>query len=98
MIIQTPYKVGDIISMKLVSGEEVVAKFVEETKEIIKVWNPLVLSMIQGGQFGLAPYMMTVDPRSNFTFRASAVVCIFKTVDDTANSFIEVTSGIKVNA
>lgn len=96
MLLDKPYKTGDIISLKLTSGEELVAKFVEETDNSIKVWNPLILSMMQGGQFGLAPYMMTVDPRMNFTLKSSAVVCIARTVEDTANSFIEVTSGIKL--
>jgi hypothetical protein len=96
MLLEKPYKTGDIISLKLVSGEELVAKFVEESDQTIKVWNPLILSMIQGGQFGLAPYMMTVEPRANFTLKTTSVVCISKTVEDTANSFVEATSGIKL--
>jgi hypothetical protein len=96
MLIQTPYKSGDIISFKLTSGEEIVAKFEEETEKEFRVRNPLGMAMIGNGGYGLAPYMMTVDPKQSFTFRREAIVVINKTVDDTANSYIEATSGIQL--
>jgi hypothetical protein len=95
MLIDTPIKTGDVISFKLVSGEELVAKFEEQTDTILKVRNPLGLQMTGAGSWGLAPYMATVDPKTSFTFRREAVVCIMKTVDDTAKSYIEATSGIQ---
>jgi hypothetical protein len=42
--------------------------------------------------------MMTVDPKQPFTFRRDAVVAVNKTVDDTAKSYIEATSGIQLGA
>ena len=33
MLIETPYKVGETVSLKLTSGEEVVARLEEETSE-----------------------------------------------------------------
>lgn len=96
MIIETPYKKGDIVSLKLSSGEELVGKFEDETDQQIKIKNPLVLSMVPNGGVGLAPYMMTVDPKSVFKFKSSAVTCVLKTVDDTAKSYIQATSGIQI--
>ena len=97
LTINVPYKEGDIISFKLNSGEEIVGKFIKEDDNKFTVNNPLGMAMTQGG-YGLAPYMMTVDPKQPFTFRRDAVVAVNKTVDDTAKSYIEATSGIQLGA
>lgn len=98
LTINVPYKEGDVISFKLNSGEEIVGKFVKEDGDKFVVNNPLGMMIGNGGQYGLAPYMMTVDPKQPFTFRRDAIVAISKTVDDTAKSYIEATSGIQLGS
>jgi hypothetical protein len=43
MLIETPYKVGDVITIKLTSGEELVGKFEADDDTKIKVNKPLTL-------------------------------------------------------
>ncbi len=42
MIIEAPYKVGDVVSIKLSSGEEMIAKLEEETATHISLNKPLI--------------------------------------------------------
>jgi len=43
MIIETPYKVGDTVSIKLTSGEEVVARLEEEKDTSFILHKPLMV-------------------------------------------------------
>jgi len=56
MIIETPYKVGDTVSLKLSSGEEIVGRLDDESTTKFTLKKPMVLIMGAEG-LGLAPYM-----------------------------------------
>ena len=45
MLIQAPYKINDVISIKLQTGEELVCKLIEESDTHLKVKTPLTLVM-----------------------------------------------------
>ena len=45
MLIETPYKNGDTVSLKLSSGEEIVARLDEETPTKFVLTKPMVLIM-----------------------------------------------------
>jgi small nuclear ribonucleoprotein (snRNP)-like protein len=47
MLIETPYKVGDTVSIKLSSGEELVARLEAETDKHYTLSKPLMLTMNQ---------------------------------------------------
>ena len=61
MLINKGVSSGDIVTIKLTSGEELVAKLIEENPMQIKIARPLVLTMGQQG-IGMVPYLFTVDP------------------------------------
>lgn len=94
MLITAPYKVGDIVSIKLSSGEEMVARLEEQKPEEIIVRKPLMLVAGQNGA-GLAPFMFTVDPESKFTLKINNIICIVKTVKDAGDMYIQATTGIQ---
>lgn len=95
MLIEVPYKDGDVISMKLNTGEEVVAKLVEETTNGVVVNKPFTLIANQQG-LGLAPFMFSTSPDSKYTINSKNITCINKTVEDIKNQYIESTTGIKL--
>lgn len=94
MLITAPYKVGDIVSIKLSSGEEMVARLEEQKPDEIIVRKPLMLVAGQNGA-GLAPFMFTVDPESKFTLKINNIICIVKTVKDAGDMYIQATTGIQ---
>jgi hypothetical protein len=95
MLIETPYKAGDTVSLKLSSGEEIVARLEEETATRFVLNKPMVLIMQQQGM-GLAPFMFSVSPNTKFNVLATTVSCIAKTESDLAKQYTSSTSNIKL--
>lgn len=94
MLIQAPYTVGDVVSIKLSSGEETVARLEEIKSEHVVVKKPLMLVAGENGA-GLAPFMFTVDPDAKFEISLNSIICIVKTVKDAADMYIQATTGIQ---
>jgi hypothetical protein len=93
MLIETPYKVGDTVSFKLSSGEEIVARLEEEGNNTYTLRKPLVLIAGQQG-LGLAPFMFSVSPDSKFILQAHSINCIAKTEAEIGKQYTAQTSGI----
>ena len=65
MLLDKPIKKNDIISLKLLTGEEVIAQFQEETdNELIVSKASIVAANPQGG-LGLVPWIISSVPSSN---------------------------------
>jgi len=93
MLIEAPYKNGDTVSLKLSSGEEIVARLENESDKKFTLHKPMVLVMQQQG-LGLAPYMYSVSPDAKFNVLASTVSCVAKTELEIAKQYVATTSGI----
>ena len=95
MLLEMPYKVGDTVSIKLTSGEELVSKLEEETGDKIVISKPMTLTATQQG-IGLAPFMFTVSPEAKLNISIGNVICMTKTIDEMAKQYISSTTGIAV--
>jgi hypothetical protein len=95
MLIETPYKAGDTVSLKLSSGEEIVARLEEETATRFVLNKPMVLIMQQQGM-GLAPFMFSVSPNTKFNILATTVSCVAKTEAELAKQYTASTSNIQM--
>ena len=93
MLIETPYKNGDTVSIKLTSGEELVARLEDETATQVVLHKPLVLIAGQQG-LGLAPFMFSVSSDSKFKINNSTVACIAKTETEISKQYTQQTTGI----
>jgi hypothetical protein len=97
MLIEVPYKEGDTISLKLSSGEEIVARLDKEESGTYTLSKPMVLVAQQQG-LGLAPFMFSVSPDAKFALQASSVSCIAKTEKEIAMQYMQTTTGLTVPA
>jgi len=95
MIIQTPYKATDAVTLKLTSSEEIIARFVEEDADTITVTKPMALMMGQSGP-GLGPFTFTVSPDAKLKLNKSAVLFVHKSDEEMGKQYIESTSGISM--
>lgn len=95
MLIETPYKDGDTVSIKMSSGEEVIARLDSETETEIALVKPLMLVVQQQGM-GLAPFMFSVTPDTKIKMAKSNVICIAKTAKDIADQYTQQTTGIQM--
>jgi len=94
MLIEAPYKNGDTVSIKLTSGEEVVARLEEEKADSFILHKPLMVTATQQG-LGLAPFMFTIGPDAKVKIGTNKVVCIVKTLDEMSKQYITSTTGIQ---
>lgn len=95
MIIETPYKATDAVTIKTISGEEIIARFVEEDDKTITIVKPMALVMAQNGP-GLGPYTFTVNPDTKIKLNKAGILFVIKSDPEMGKQYIESTTGIAV--
>lgn len=95
MLIDKGVSIGEVITLKLTSGEELVAKLTDEKDAYYKLSKPMVIAMGAKGP-GLMPYLFTVHPDKEVKI-SKVTVTVAEATDETfAKQFLESTSGIKL--
>jgi hypothetical protein len=84
---------GEVITLKLTSGEEIIAKLVEDGPMYYKLSKPMVIAMGAKGP-GLMPYLFTVSPNADVRLSKSTVTVAEATDESFAKQFLESTTGI----
>jgi len=84
---------GEVITLKLTSGEEIVAKLVEDGVTYYKLSRPMVIAMGPNGP-GLMPYLFTVSPDNDIKISKVTVTVAEATDKAFADQFIQSTTGI----
>ena len=92
-------KNGDVVAIKLFSGEEIIGTLVNQDKDVCKLNKPLSIAVGPDGKPGLAPYFMAVDvldvnSKSDIEFNMNAVTAITKTAKVFSDAYISQTSDI----
>ena len=95
MLIETPYTVTDIVTVKILGGDEVVGRLAAVDNGVIRLNKPHAVMMGQQG-FGLAPYVLTAGPDFKIDIKDEHIVCIVKTFEAVAKEYIKQTIGIMV--
>ena len=60
MLLQKPIAEGDIVSIKLINGDELIARLDADDHKGITINRPLALTM-QGGGLGMVPWVLLGD-------------------------------------
>jgi hypothetical protein len=95
MIIETPYKAGDTVTIKTTAGEEIVARLVEETMTTLVVSKPMAIMATAQG-IGLGPLAFTVSQDTKININKTATLFVAKTESDMAKQYVSSTTGILV--
>lgn len=95
MIIEAPYKQNDTITLKTTGGEEVVARFVEESATTITVQKPMAI-MATGQGIGLGPFAFTIHPDSKIKINKDSLVFAHKTDGEMAKQYVQSTTGLTI--
>jgi hypothetical protein len=95
MIIETPYKATDTITVKTSAGEEIVARFVEEDDKVITVEKPYAIMVTQQGP-GLGPLAFTIPQDAKVKLNKSAVLFVHKTEAEMAKQYVTSSTGIQL--
>lgn len=93
MLLQT-FKPNDIVTMKLVTGEEIISKLISVDDTSYRVSKPLVLSITQQGP-AMTPFLFTAELEGEINLPKPVVIAIATTEKSTANQYIKGTTGIQ---
>lgn len=86
---------GKTYTLKLNSGEELIAKVVEITRDNIIISDPVSIAPAQGGM-QMIPSLFTAEPGSSVTLNTNSVAMSAETEDGIKMKYIEATTGIKI--
>jgi hypothetical protein len=95
MIIDKGISIGEVVTLRLTTGEEIICKLVEDTATNVLISKPMVLSMGQQG-LGMMPFIFTVHPDKNIKLAKASVVMMEATDKQFADQYIQSTTGIKL--
>jgi len=94
MLIEKPIKEGSIITCKLTSGEEIIARFESGDETHIVISKPSVLA--QGPQgLGMVPWIVSAQAEK-ITLNKNNIVAQTSTDEEIAKSYIQATSSIQI--
>jgi hypothetical protein len=93
MLLKTSYKVGDVVTVKLISGEELVGKFESEDDKSLTLHYPLTLIATEKG-LGLQQFLFTAEVARSYTIRHAAYSICVPTAKQFAESYSNQTSAI----
>ena len=95
MLKQKERKKGDVITIKLVSGEELLGSFVEDNEKELTVTNPSVLGADPKGGMGLFPWIISAK-NDQAAIKHSTIATVADTSREIADKFRESTTGITI--
>jgi hypothetical protein len=88
------FAAGDIVTIKLLTGDEIMGKFVEDSMSSITLDRPLMLAMTQKGP-AMSPVLMTVNPDAKLTFNTQTVMVMAETDQEIGKQYVFQTTGIQ---
>ena len=96
MIISKGYAANDVVSFKLTSGEEMIARYAEENDNTFFVTKPVNLIPTPQGSLGMIPAMFSADlVGAKVSLNKSAVALHAHAKKEVADEYVRGTSGIK---
>lgn len=93
-MVTNKYEKDTIVSFKIVNGDEIVAKVVEETDDGYVITKPTTVMPSQQG-LGLLQSLFTSDLNKSITLSKNHVMMHAPTVEDVRNHYIKTTTGIE---
>ncbi len=93
MLLENIIKPGDVVTIKLVSGEEIITRFESEGNDFVKISKPLAL--VAGGKsLGMIPWIF-LAAAENFKLNKHAIsVGPLLSKKEAADQYLEGTTGI----
>ncbi len=94
MIQNKKHEEGDIVAIKLVTAEEVIAKVVEEGADSIKVMKPMMLVHTPKG-LAMSQFLMMQDVKDAIEISTSNIIAITKANSVASSQYSQTVTSIK---
>lgn len=103
MLIQSPISGGAVVTIKLITNDEIVAKVITTTPDSVMITKPMVVTIgidENTRQIGvqMSPYfMLCAEHDSNFSIKQSHIIACNLASDAARSGYIQNTTGLKVS-
>lgn len=88
MLVNKEFTKDDVVSIKMINGDELVAQFQQESSEEIIIRNPVVLTMGQNGSIGMIPWCL-LSERKEHVIKKTQTFIIAKTKKEACEQYLE---------
>jgi hypothetical protein len=95
MLLSKPMATGDVVSIKLINGDELIARLESDDHKGITVDRPLALTM-QGGGLGMVPWVLLGD-KNSITLNRDHIFAMVPSKKDAADQYVAGTTGIALS-
>ena len=95
MLLEKPIATGDVVSLKLLNGDEIIARFEGETATEIKLDRPKALTMNEEG-LGMIPWLF-LGAKNVITLQKAHVFCMVPSQKEAADQYFQGTTGIALS-
>ena len=92
MLINKGFSKGDVVSLKLVNGDEIIARYEESTTDNITITSPLAITLGAQG-LGMIPWLF-LGESSTFTLSKNHVFTTVASKAEAASQYLENTTGL----
>ena len=92
MLINKGITAGEVVSIKLISGEEIIARLEEDGVDQIKITKPLLVAAGPQG-LGMMPFVFLAED-STMTVKQSHIIVMAIAKKDAASQYLSGTTGI----
>jgi hypothetical protein len=92
MLLKKPITQGSVVSIKILNGDEIIARYENEDADTVTINRPLALTMGQGG-LGMIPWVFLGDSET-ITLQKSHLFFVIPSKKDAADQYIQGTTGI----
>lgn len=94
MLIQKPIAKHDVVSLKLLTGEEVLGSYLSDNSDVVVLEKPATIA--QGPQgMGIIPWMIT-SKAEKIELNKNTVIAMALTDDEIAKAYAQATTSIQL--
>lgn len=94
MLISKGFTTGDVVTIKLINGDEIIARFESEDSDMITLNRPLALTMSKDG-LGMIPWVFLGED-SRVTLEKKNTFFIVASKKEASKQYLEGTTGISL--
>ncbi|MDA9842926.1 hypothetical protein N9C44_00485 [bacterium] len=95
MLLTKPLEKHDVVTIKLMNGEEILGRFETEDDSSLVVSRASVVAAGADDQMGLVPWLMSASPEK-VSINKTTIVAYLPTVKEIADVFTKATSSIQI--
>jgi hypothetical protein len=96
MLMGHSYKQGDVVTFKLTSGEEIIARINEDRTTEYVLTKPMALINTPNGGLGMMPTPISSNPTESVVLNKHAVSIHVKSDGALASQYLEKTTGLTI--